>query len=443
MRVPATGGTLEEVFAVAKAAVKTTAEGALRTLLLLDDGKSLVFSTRGAGLNDGTIVLVDIATKTPTVLGRGIAPIGVHDGWLLLAKADGSLVAQQLDVAKRALVGAATPLLSGVLLVDGMPLVSMALNGSLVYQSAASAVSRLSWVTRTGIESDVDSTLTRKFGSLALSPSGDRLAVSIEEEASSESIWLYDLMRRTLTRLTPSGEQSRRPQWTPDGARLLFVSDHGGVGQRRIFSLAPEGNDSMRTVVSRPRLVQEISWPAGGESFAFREGYSDGATMRDIFAMVPGDTMARAVVATAADESNPAVSPDGRWLAYTSDASGRVEVYVTPFPAGGARIQLSTNGGVSPAWSRDGRELYYRDAKGMIVAAGMTTGTANPIGASRALFDASRYYFDNLARSFDVSSDGRFLFIKPPVRANMSVVLDWWSEVAVTLDAANAPPRSR
>lgn len=202
--------------------------------------------------------------------------------------------------------------------------------------------------------------------------------------------------------------------------------------------MSPDGNDTLRTVVSRARMVQEIRWPAGGTSFAFREGFTDGATMRDIFSLEPGDTTARAVVATAADESNPAVSPDGRWLAYRSDASGPYDVYVTPFPEGSARIQLSTGGGGSPVWARDGRELYFRDATGMIVATAMATGTAIPVGASTVLFDASRYYFDNNARSFDVSRDGRFLFIKPPARATMSVVLEWWTEVEPTLTTATS-----
>jgi len=434
MRVPATGGTPTVVFALAKDALKAMGEGALRSLIMLDDGETLVSATRGPGLTDGNVVLVDIPTKSLTVLGAGNAPVGMRNGWLLYAKADGTVVAQRLDVAKRALMGAAVPVLSGVYLIDGVPFVFMAPNGTLVYQTGASG--RLNWVSRAGVESEVDSTLTRKFRSLALSPANDRIAVSIEESPTSESMWLYDVTRSTLARLTPRNAQSRRPQWTPDGARLLFVSDHGTPGKRRIVSMSPDGKDTMRTVVSRARMVQEISWPARGASFAFREGFTDGATMRDIFAMEPGDTTARAVVATAADESNPAVSPDGRWLAYRSDASGPYEVYVTPFPEGGARIQLSTRGGGSPVWARDGRELYFRDAKGMIVATAMATGTANPVGASTVLFDASRYYFDVTARSFDVSRDGRFLFIRPPARATMSVVLGWWTEVEPTLTAA-------
>jgi eukaryotic-like serine/threonine-protein kinase len=435
-RVPANGGTREVLFSPPDESIQSTAEGGLLSLVLLDDGRSLVSATRGAGQSDGNIILVDIAAGTVRVLGRGMAAVGVRDGWLLFAKLDGSVVAQRLDVAKQQLVGAAVPLLSGVYQADATPFLAMGRDGSLVHQSATSTASRLVWVSRAGIETEVDSTLTREFGGLAVAPAGDRIAVSIGESANSEAIWLYDLARRTLTRLTPSRERSFRPTWTPDGARVLFVGDRGGVGQRRIFSMAPDGTDSLREVVSRTRLVQEISWPAGGGWFAFREGWSDGGTMRDIYAMMPGDTTARAVVATAADESNPAVSGDGRWLAYVSNASGFAEVYLTPFPTGGARIQLSTSGGSSPVWSRDGRELYYRDSRGMLIATAMTTSAANPVGTSRPLFDASQYHFDEIARSFDVSADGRFLFIKPPARANVSVVLNWWTEALATLAAA-------
>ena len=419
VRVPASGGTLEVILAVPQSSVKATAEGALQSLVVLDDGKALLSATRGAGLTDGTLVLIDLATKASHVIGRGVAVVGMRDGALLYMLVDGTLVARRLDMAKRALVGPAVPVLSGIYQTDMYPFIAIGRDGSLVYQAATSAVSRLSWVTRSGVASEVDSTITRAFGALAIAPSGDQIAVSIVESSSDEAIWLYDLSRRTLSRMTPSGERSFRPSWTPDGSRVLFVSDRGSGALRRIYSLARDGGDSTRLVVSRARLVQEVSWPSAGEWMAFREGWSDGATNRDLYAMRHGDTTARVVVATTADESNPTVSPDGRWLAYTSDASGRTEVYLTPFPGGGAKLQLSANGGRSPVWSRDGRELFYRDIKGMLIATSITTSGANPIGASRALFDASRYYFDYGARSFDVSADGRFLFVTPPRRTDV------------------------
>jgi serine/threonine-protein kinase len=438
-RMPAAGGTPEVLFEQDSTDVKTTAEGALLSLVVLDGGRHFLSAARGSGLADGKLLLIDAAAKTQTVLGRGIAALGVRDGWLLYGMFDGTVKAQRLDLAKRTLVGPAIPVLAGVLVSDFVPAVSLGADGSLVYVPEENAASKLVWVTRTGLESEVDTALTRAFASPALAPAGDRIAVSIREGGNSGAIWLYDLQRRTLARMTPPSEQAIRPNWTPDGARVLFVGDHGMPGQRRIFSLAPDGGDPARLVVSRTRLVQEVSWPAAGPWIAFREGYSDGGMMRDIYAVVPGDTAVRAVVATTADEASPAVSPDGRWLAYTSNASGRVEAYVTPFPAGGARIQLSTNGASSPVWSRDGRELFYRDGSRTLIATAMNTAAANPIGASRPLFSTAGFLEDNTtARSFDVTRDGRFLFVRPQ-RGSISVALGWWTEAAATLAAAKRP----
>jgi Tol biopolymer transport system component len=198
-----------------------------------------------------------------------------------------------------------------------------------------------------------------------------------------------------------------------------------------------DGSDSMHLVVASPRHAQEISWSARGNMLAFRDGFDDGRTRRDIYALPVGDTTRRVVVATKADEFNPAVSPDGKWLAFASDESGRNEVYVTRFPEGGARQQVSTDGGSSPVWAHDGRTLFFRSVKGMIVATDVDLAKPSPAGASRTLFDASRYYFDASGRSFDLAPSGdAFLFVKPPPRASMNVVVDWWAEASITLAKA-------
>jgi Tol biopolymer transport system component len=277
--------------------------------------------------------------------------------------------------------------------------------------------------------------LTRAFAGVALSPNGSRLAATIEANDGRSAIWVYDLARHTLVRLTADGEVAFRPEWTADGSRVSFSSDHGSKNaQRSLFAMRADGSDSMQLVVASPRHAQEISWPAHGNVLAFRDGFDDGRTRRDIYALPIGDTTRRVVVATKADEFNPAVSPDGRWLAFTSDQSGRNEVYLTRFPDGGARQQVSADGGSSPVWARDGRTLYFRSSKGMIIATDVDLAKPSPAGASRPLFDASRYYFDAAGRSFDITPSGdAFLFVKPPLRASMNVVVNWWSEAGATL----------
>jgi serine/threonine-protein kinase len=364
----------------------------------------------------------------------GLLPLAARDGWLLYASADGSIQAQRFD--GHAVRGTPTPVVTGVYIGDGNMAAAIGRDGTLFYQPATSTVSMLTWVSRQGVETVVDSAIARPYIGVAVSPDGSKIAAAVGDQTGTLStIWLYDIARRTFTRLTSPDDYSFRPAWMSDGRHVLFSSDHGSANAvRRLFSVPIDGSDTLRLLLARARHVQEVSWPVGGSDYAFREGYDDGGTRRDIFAVAKGDTAARPLLTTRADERNPAVSADGHWLAYVSDASGRDEVYVTPFPNGGARIQVSNAGGTSPVWARDGRQLFYLDGTSALVATEMDERKANPAGASRRLFNASQYARDTQAEAFDISPDGeRFLFIKTPPRAKVDVVLNWWSTTAARL----------
>jgi eukaryotic-like serine/threonine-protein kinase len=434
-RIAAAGGPVEDVATVPASSIANTSAGELVRPLMLDDGRTLLAQIRGPGaLANGQIVAFDVRSHTRTNLVSGLTPLAVRDGWLLYGTADGSIQAQRFDGHR--VSGAPVPVQTGVYTADGAMAAAVGHDGTLFYQPATSALAQLTWVSRAGVETFVDSTLARAYTGVALSPDGTHIAAAVADASDSRStIWLYDLERRTFSPLTPTGDYSFRPAWMPDGRHLLFSSNHGSeIGLRRLFSIPIDGSDTLRLVLERARHVQEVSWPAGGHDFAFREGYDDGGTRRDIFAVVKGDTTAHPLLTTKADERNPAVSPDGRWLAYTSDGSGQDEVYLTPFPNGGARIQVSNAGGTSPVWERDGRQLFYLDGHSVLIATDIDEGRANPVGASHRLFDASRYYRDPDGAAFDVSPDGqRFLFIKAPPRASVDVVLDWWAEAAARL----------
>ena len=434
-RVPAAGGPIEDVVTIPDSSVSATGGGGLKFPLMLDDGRTLLAGVRGLdALTNGWIAAFDLRTGTRTNLVAGLSPLAVRDGWLLYATADGSIQARPFDGHR--VSGSSVPVVTGVYTADGGMAAAVGRDGTLFYQPATSAVSLLTWVSRTGAETVVDSSLARPFVGVALSPAGDRIAAAVADASgATATIWLYDLNRRTFARLTPTGDYSFRPAWMPDGRHLLFASEHGSrTGLRRLFTVPVDGSDTLRLLLARPRHVQEVSWPAAGHDFVFREGFDDGLTRRDIFTVAKGDTVAHPLLTTPADERNPDISPDGRWLAYTSDASGRDEVYLTPFPNGGARIQVSSAGGTSPVWARDGRELYYLDGQSALVATNMDVSRSNPAGSSQRLFDASRYFRDSQAKAFDVSPDGqRFLFIKAPPRASVDVVLDWWRETASRL----------
>jgi eukaryotic-like serine/threonine-protein kinase len=436
-RIGATGGAIDTLVFVPGDSIASTGENRPEFPLILDDG-TLLYQRSGVGRQDGEILAVDSRTRASTKLVSGSAPLDYRDGWLVYSKADGSVVAQRVDRSVRKVSGPAVPVLAGVAAKDARPDVAVGRDGTLIYQPATSTLSQLVSVSRLGVETAIDSTLTRAFVGVAMSPDGSRLAATIEVLDGRSAIWVYDLARHTLVRLTPDRELAFRPEWTPDGSRVLFAGDHGSTnGQRSLFAIPADGSDSMHLIVASSRHAQEISWPARGNMLAFRDGFDDARTRRDIYALPIGDTTRRVVVATKADEFNPAVSPDGRWLAFVSDESGSEEVYLTRFPDGGARQQVSTDGGSSPVWAHDGRTLFFRSAKGTIIATDVDLAKASPAGASHTLFDASRYYFDANGRSFDITPSGSaFVFVKPPPRASMSVVVDWWTEASATLARA-------
>jgi serine/threonine-protein kinase len=434
-RIPAAGGPIVDVATIPDSSVAPTGAGQLVGPLMLDDGRTLLAATSGVGsLANGHVMMFDVRNGTRTDLVDGLLPLAVRDGWLLFASADGSVQAQRFD--GHHVRGTAVPVVTGVYTADGKMAAAVGRDGTLFYQPATSALAQLTWVSRSGVETIVDSAIARPYVGIALSPDGGQIATSVADASGALSrIWLYDIKRRTFLPLSPNGNYSFRPAWMPDGRHLLFSSDHGSKSAlRRLFTVPTDGSDTLQLLLARARHVQEVSWPAGGRYYAFREGYDDGGTRRDIFAVAKGDTVAHPLLTTRADERNPAVAPDGRWLAYTSDATGRDEVYLTPFPDGGARIQVSNAGGTSPVWARDGKQLYYLDGQSALVATQIDEGKPDPAGSTQRLFDASSYYRDSQAEAFDISPDGQhFLFIKPPARASVDVVLGWWAETAAKL----------
>ena len=436
-RVASGGGTAEEIAQPVAGSVKPTGEGALASPLMLDDGRVLLAAAVGPGRADGEIVAFDLRAKTRKHVAAGLRPVHWRDGWLLISMADGSMVAQRFDPSSLSATGSAIPMLAGVHTQDAHSFLGVGRGGTLIYRPATSAVSHLVWMSRDGRESEVDTALARPFIDLALSPTGDRVAVSVDESGTGQGVWVYDLARRTFTRATHAEDYAFRPRWTPDGRHLLFSGNHGdSSATRNIWSTTVDGSDRVRLVAASKRHAQEAMWSPGSGYIAFRYGFSDGTTRRDIRYVSPGDTTSHPVVATSADEYNPEVSPDGKWMAYASEESGRTEVYVIPFPGGGSRQQVSNEGGRNPVWANNGRQLFYRSSKGTLVAADIDPARTNPVGALHTMFDISRFSFDDNGKSFDVAPSGdRFLFVKPPSRASISVVVNWWSEASSKLSA--------
>jgi serine/threonine-protein kinase len=370
---------------------------------------------------------VDVTKRELKVLGRGYRGMYAASGHLITMLGDGSILAAPFDARRAAVTGRAVQVGDGVRVVDASPFIGLSRNGMLLYLSDRPARQPV-WVARDGSEQPVDPGWSGEIEMTAISPDGARLAVSEKRNGVSE-LWLKDLRGGSYTRLAHGGVFNYRPAWTSDGSSVLFTSDRDGLLQ--LYSVPADGSTSPTLFAPSPRAVDESHASPDGRWLLLRLG---SGSRRDIYGMRPGvDSFpGMPLVATGAEEYAPAVSPDGRWLAYGSYDTGNPEVYVRPFPTTStARWQVSRGGGTEPVWSKNGREIYYRDNERRLVAAELASGPGFGIVSRRTLFSASDYVSDTRHAAYSATSDGRFLFtrILGGSTPRYVVINNWFAEL--------------
>ncbi len=419
-QVPDAGGTLQPLTRLEKG------EAGHGWPEFMPGGKAVLFAAAPSAANFAVAVQSVGMGERRNLIQGGTNPRYAPSGHLVYAQG-GSLMAVQFDPQRLTATGAAVPVLEGVLSTRfGAAQYSFSAKGSLVYVPGGiqSAQLRLVWVNRSGAEQPL-AVPTHAYVNPRLSPDGRRLAVEIEGQ-----IWLYDLSRETLTRFTFEGDTNIRPVWIPDGKRIAFTSDK--EGPLNIFWQLADGSGGRERLTSSEYTQFPISSSADGQLLAFVE--VNPTTQRDISLLRLGDRKVQPFLRTRFNETLPRFSPDGRWLAYASDESGRYEVYVQPYPGPGGKWQISTEGGTEPVWSRNGRELFYRSGDKMM-AADVTTQSSFSAGTPKVLFE--RHYQGTAVPTpnYDVSPDGqRFLMLKPSEAAEaaptqINVVLNWFEEL--------------
>jgi eukaryotic-like serine/threonine-protein kinase len=279
-------------------------------------------------------------------------------------------------------------------------------------------------------------TPARAYRGPRLSPDGRRVAVTIEEQESQ--VWLYDLSRETLTRLTFGGNTNNNPSWTPDGKRIAFESSK--EGPLNVFWQLADGSGGLERLTTSEYVQVPHSWSPDGQLLAYIE--VNPTTGYDIWMLRMGDPLTGSAqvrktqpfLRTQFDEAVPRFSPDGRWLAYVSNESGQSEIYVQPYPGPGGKWQISTEGGKEPVWNPNGRELFYRTGDKMM-AVEIATQPSFSVGKARMLFEGRYRPTPVTSPNYDVSPDGqRFLMLKPSesveaAPTQISVVLNWFEEL--------------
>ena len=413
---------------------------------LLPGGEWVVFTFLPAGSprwDEALIVVQSLASgERETLISGGRNARYVSTGHLVYGL-NGVILAVPFDVGDRQVVGGPVSLVDGVMATTTTPAsgatqFALADTGSLVYVPGGlsrSVMPRSSgWIGRAVRNHSApprEATTRRRprrfpgrsacrgrrcparsfrpaqrsYTYPRISPDGTRVVVGARDQDAD--LWIWDLARETQTRFTFDSEGDFYPVWTPDSERIAFRSRR--EGGRNIFWKAADGSGTVERLTDSPSLQIPYAFSPDGTRLVFREGLRD----PDLVVLsMEGDRPAEPLLTTEFDERNAALSPDGRWVAYQSNASGENEIYVRSFPdvEQGGLAQISTSGGVQPVWGPDGQELFYRSDAGLMV---VPVGTEPSFTAGNPeVVVEDRYFPGEGGRDYDITPDGeRFLFV--------------------------------
>jgi len=346
------------------------------------------------------------------------------DGYLLFAR-DRALIGQKFDAGGLKLVGEPFPIAEDLPVAgNAQANFSVSNTGVLVYRATGEVLSRLAWLDRSGREIE-EIMPAADVRAPAVSPDGRRVIVRRREmEGANLDLWMIEQARGTTTRFTFDPAADGNPIWSPDGSRIVWSTSRGG--KEGLYSKSSAGIGEEQLVIATDGQTIPSDWSPDGRHLLF---YDFAAGQRANIKLLPvdGDRTAKPLVATTFFERNGVFSPNGRWIAYESDESGRLEVYVMAFEGPAGKWQVSTRGGHDPVWSRDGRELFYLTDDYKLMTVPIAPGEHFTPGTPQPLFNV-RYEVGQRRNVYCVSPDGkRFLFQLPVGETNtpMTAVVNW------------------
>jgi serine/threonine-protein kinase len=431
-RVSADGGTPEILTEIDReAGVKTH-----RHPHFLPNGRALLFMVANrdtATYSDSRIEALDLDSGERTILVEGgMSPRYTESEHLVFGR-QGSLMAVSLDADTLQVRGQPKQVFDGVVTHEGQGFADFAIaaNGTLIHVPGGPETffERFVQADRSGRLEPLPLPERPYTTSFSFSPDGRFLAATVA--AANFDIWLWDFQRSVFSRLT-RGDNNQSPVWTPDGRGLVFRTDQRASGASDFHWVPADASQPSRPIYESQRTAVPWAWTPDGRELLYYE--HDPETDYDIWVLPIDQGMRsgepRSVVASAARERYAAVSPDGRWLAYVSDESGRREIYVQSFPGPGARTQVSAGGGTWPRWGPQSDEIFYLDpVSKQMMAASVRTGPGLIVGAPEALFP-----FESTSNSFAVAPDGEhFVFTQRGSQAQpihqLRIVFNWFDEL--------------
>ncbi len=394
--------------------------------VLLGDGETLLFTDWAGNAANSRLMAYSLSADSVSPLGvNGSLVLGVVDGLLIYGDERGVLSGVPYDAKTRTVVGAARRMSAEPSSYQSIIVAALSADGSLAYRVGTSR-NALTLVQPGGaielVSAGLDAAVEPR-----LSPDGSRIIAAAG--SMSTDVFAFDLKSHSLTRLVngqSSGQRFGRPEWTPDGARVLFRTQSGS--DRSVVTWQVAGGSG--TLDTLHRDAKNSMWEAvvspDGQYLLYRLGTASGADLR--YRRVSGDTTSRPFVATPAAEQEGRFSPDGRWVVYASDEAGTgLDVYVRAFPGGTTAFRISEFGGQQPVWARDGQSVYYVPGEGLLVRAQVDVASAFRVVARdtviRGGFELPMFRGH---ANYDVMPDGRLVLMRPVAAGQRVVVATGW-----------------
>jgi len=378
--------------------------------------RAVLFTIVGAS-GEPQIGVLDLTNgQRKTVLGGGGHPVYLESGHLVYG-ALGALRAVRFDPVKLEATSDPFPVVDDVMMGRNAGDFAVSRSGTLLFvpgNDTMAAGRTLAWFDRSGHEEPLKSP-ARGYLSVKLSPDDTRIATSITD-LSNPDIWIVDLARDTSTRLTFDPSADTLPVWTPDGRSVVFRSTRGSAPN--LFRRAADGTGNDEGLTTSPNSQSPFAFTPDGTRLVFAEVRP--ATGLDLFVTdIEGKSKPEPLLETPFNETNADLSPDGRWLIYQSNESGRNEIYVRPFPnANSGHWLVSTSGGTAPAWGRTGGEIFYMEPSGGLMAVPVGTKPTFSTGTPKKI--AEGFFATSPNRTYDVSRDDRRVLIIKNAQADRS-----------------------
>ena len=421
----------------------TRQENSHRWPVFLPDGRHFLYYARSRQKENRAIFVGSLDSKETRFLMSGTSNVlfapgsaGASEGHLLFER-DGWLVARKLDVERLRFEGDPIPIADKIHASDPFTaaMFTVSETGVLAYgKGSGTGPPRLNWVDRSGKRlGEIDS--PGYILDINLSPDQKHAALDIVSfEIGGREIWQVELTRGGVpSRVSPGDKQEMAPVWSPDGARIAYSSNlMGGTTTSDLYERPLSGVGKEESLFHSTAAKFPVDWSADGRFLLF-ELRAPGEKVKLWVLPFSGDRKPFPLLHTAFSETLGAFSPDGHWVAYVSDESGRSEVYVQTFPVSTAKWRVSTNGGTQPRWRRDGKEIFYFAPDNRLMTVAVSAGASFEAGIPAALFEIGATPGTGLRHQYCVTSDGeRFLVVRFPEAQEtppITVVLNWTADL--------------